>query len=72
MALSTPMTPTLPADEIRRLEDQITELAAHIHAANYRLLTLIRQFDESAGWAEPGLRSCAHWPDPIIARVSGA
>jgi len=61
MALSTPMTPTLPADKIRRLEDQITELAAHIHAANYRLLALIRQFDEAAGWAEPGLRSCAHW-----------
>src|SRR5699024_1223727 len=37
------------------------ELAAHIHAANYRLLTLIRRFDETAGWAAPGLRSCAHW-----------
>lgn len=61
MALTTPITPTLPAEEIRQLEDQITELAAHIHAANYRLLTLIRQFDASAGWAEPGLRSCAHW-----------
>ncbi|WP_376690230.1 HNH endonuclease signature motif containing protein [Wenzhouxiangella sp. EGI_FJ10409] len=61
MALSTPMTPTLPADEVRRLEDQITELAAHIHAANYRFLTLIRRFDETAGWADPGIRSCAHW-----------
>ena len=61
MALTTPITPTLPRSEIRALEDQITELAAHIHAANYRLLTLIRRFDESAGWAEPGLRSCAHW-----------
>ena len=61
MALTTPITPTLPQSEIRQLEDQITELAAHIHAANYRLLRLIRQFDASAGWAEPGLRSCAHW-----------
>ena len=61
MALTTPIIPTLPQSEIRVLEDQITELAAHIHAANYRLLTLIRQFDASAGWAEPGLRSCAHW-----------
>lgn len=61
MALTTPITPTLPEREIRALEDQITELAAHIHAADYRLLTLIRQFDESAGWADPGLRSCAHW-----------
>src|SRR5699024_2815799 len=61
MAFTTPITPTLPNYEIQELEDQITELAAHIHAANYRLLTLIRQFDESAGWADPGLRSCAHW-----------
>lgn len=69
MALTTLI---LSNDEIQELEDQITELAAHIHAANYRLLTLIRQFDASDGWAAPGLRSCAHWPDPIIARVSGA
>ncbi len=61
MAHSTPLVPTLPHDEIRDLEDQITKLAAHIHAANYRLLTLIRRFDESAGWSGPGLRSCAHW-----------
>ena len=46
---------------MRVLEDQITELAAHIHAANYRLLSLIREFDEAAGWSGPGLRSCAHW-----------
>jgi len=61
MASTTPICATLPEDEIRQLEDQITELAAHIHAANYRLLTLIRRFDESGGWAGPGLRSCAHW-----------
>ena len=61
MALTTLVTPTMPAEEIRELEDQITELAAHIHAANFRLLTLIRCFDESAGWSGPGLRSCAHW-----------
>jgi len=61
MAQTSPITPTLPADEIRLLEDQITELAAHIHAANYRLLMLIHRFDESAAWTGPGLRSCAHW-----------
>ena len=61
MAMTTHATPTLPENEIRQIEDQITELAAHIHAANYRLLTLIRRFDESAGWSGPGLRSCAHW-----------
>ncbi len=42
-------------------EDQITELAAHINAAAFRFLELIREFDECHGWSGPGLRSCAHW-----------
>src|SRR3989304_2429435 len=46
---------------IEHLEDQITELAAHIHAATYRLLVLIREYDACDGWSAPGLRSCAHW-----------
>ncbi len=44
-----------------QLENQITELSAHIHAATYRLLELIREYDDSHGWAGPGLNSCAHW-----------
>ncbi len=43
------------------LEDEITELSAHINAATYRLLTLIREFDERHGWSGAGLKSCAHW-----------
>jgi hypothetical protein len=46
---------------IEGLEDQITELAAHIYAATYRLLELVREYDEAEGWRQPGLRSCAHW-----------
>jgi hypothetical protein len=45
----------------QQLEHRITELAAHIHAATFRLLELIREFDEIEGWAGPGLNSCAHW-----------
>ncbi len=45
----------------QQLESQITELAAHIHAATFHLLELIREFDEIEGWAGPGLNSCAHW-----------
>jgi hypothetical protein len=52
---------TLSNQEILDLENQITELAAHIHAASYHLLTLIRKYDQEGGWAGPGLRSCAHW-----------
>jgi hypothetical protein len=43
------------------LERQITELSAHIHAATYRLLELIREYDEARGWCGLGLNSCAHW-----------
>ncbi len=46
------------------LEDQITELSAHIQAASYRLLVLICEYDEGGGWHGPGLYSCAHWREP--------
>ncbi len=45
----------------RNLEDQITELAAHINAATWRLLDLIREYDLCRGWNGGGTRSCAHW-----------
>ena len=56
-------TPTLPAPSppLDALEHQITELAAHIHAATYRLLCLIAEFDRRNGWAHWGILSCAHW-----------
>ena len=55
--------PPVPCSQAhcKQLENQITELAAHIHAATYRLLELIREYDDSHGWTGPGLASCAHW-----------
>ncbi len=47
--------------QVEHLEDQITELAAHIHAATFRLLELLREYDEREGWGGKGLISCAHW-----------
>jgi hypothetical protein len=41
--------------------DDITELAAHIHAATFQILELIREFDEQQGWNLGGVNSCAHW-----------
>jgi len=64
MAQSASSATTLPAPQLRQLEDQITELAAHIHAADYRFLSLIREFDAADGWVGPGRRSCAHWAGP--------
>ena len=55
--------PPVPCNQAHceQLENQITELAAHIHAATYRLLELIREYDDAHGWAGPGMNSCAHW-----------
>jgi hypothetical protein len=48
------------AAELDRLGDSIAELAAHLHAATYRLLRMIAEFDRRGGWGG-GFRSCAHW-----------
>lgn len=45
----------------RELEAQITELAGHLNAANYRWLTLIAEFDRRQGWSDWATPSCAHW-----------
>jgi len=57
----TPETPDLFPANSDALVDQITELAAHIHAATYRLLVLIRELDRRRIWADQGCSSCAHW-----------
>ncbi len=43
------------------LIDQITTLAGHLNAATARFLVLIAEFDRRKGWAEWGVKSCAHW-----------
>jgi hypothetical protein len=44
-----------------RLGDEITELAAHLDAGEYRFLVLVEAFDREQGWAGTGIDSCAHW-----------
>jgi hypothetical protein len=46
---------------LERLEREIGELAAHIHAATCRWLALVAEFDRREGWTEWGCKSCAHW-----------
>lgn len=46
---------------LEELEAQITELAGHLNAANYRWLVLIAEFDRRRGWAGAQIASCAHW-----------
>ena len=43
------------------LVEQITTLAGHLNAANARFLALVAELDRRRGWAEWGVKSCAHW-----------
>ncbi|GAA3236080.1 hypothetical protein GCM10017691_34000 [Pseudonocardia petroleophila] len=56
----TQPAPTPPLT-LPQLEDELLGLAGHLAAAQSRFLTLLAEFDDRAGWAGPGLRSCAHW-----------
>jgi hypothetical protein len=56
-----PPDPFEDPDGIAELEDEITTLAAHIHAANHRLLVLLAEFDRRRGWKLAGHRNCADW-----------
>ncbi len=59
------LDPLEPADQqprpLEQVEREICELAAHLAAATCRWLLLIAEFDERLGWAEWGVKSCAHW-----------
>jgi hypothetical protein len=57
--------------QLKRLGDEIAELAAHVDAATARLLELIREFDARDGWAN-GFRSCAEWLTWRIGLAPGA
>ena len=54
-----PLFPAIP-DDTESLGDEIARLAAHLHAATYQLLVMIREFDDRGGWGG-GFLSCAHW-----------
>jgi len=43
------------------LVSEITTLAGHLNAGNARFLALIAELDRRQGWAEWGVKSCAHW-----------
>jgi hypothetical protein len=48
-------------EELARLGEQITELAGHLNAGEYRFLVLVEAFDREDGWQGEGIHSCAHW-----------
>ena len=46
---------------IDELENELTTLAAHLNAGNYRFLKLLAEFDTRGGYRGWGMLSCAHW-----------
>lgn len=60
---ATPMDSAVDAEAVptELLESEITQLAAHIHAATARWLGLVAEFDRRMAWADWDCRSCAHW-----------
>ena len=40
---------------------EITELCVYLYAATYKLLVMIREFDQDGLWKLEGVHSCAHW-----------
>ncbi len=69
-----PWQPIYSEEDIRsaELREQIATLSAQLQVATYRLLVLLQEFDEIGGWAEPGLKSCAHWLSWRIGLSAGA
>lgn len=48
------------ARPLERLEAEICELAGQLAAGSCRWLRMVAEFDRREGWAQWGLRSCAH------------
>jgi len=60
-AVTTPHVANLKLTRCERIADEISELCSYIYAAEHRLLTLVREFDEQEGWKHLGFHSCAYW-----------
>src|SRR5215207_4746059 len=58
--MTPPLHSTAEPQTVEELGEAIADVAAGIHAATYRLLVLVREFDERRGWTN-GFLSCAHW-----------
>jgi hypothetical protein len=55
--------PTFSEKQIRNdeLAKEIAMLSTQLQSADYRLLVLIREFDEKGGWAQQGCKTGPHW-----------
>jgi hypothetical protein len=65
MTTVLPSTPqvsgVVPTPSIDDLDAAICRLARHMNAVNYRMLVLVREFDDRFGWAKWSFASCSEW-----------
>ena len=62
--MPTPCLPPSRPDPERSIDEidaAICRLASRVNAVNYRLLVLVREFDDRLGWAKWSFPSCAEW-----------
>jgi len=64
--------PALHVEQAEDLETQIATLCAQLDAAEHRLLSLIRRYDESGAWCGDGVPSCAAWLSNRVGLAPGA
>ena len=66
--------PTYGEEYLRNdeLAEEIAALSAQLQSADYRLLVLLREFDEKGGWAQQGCKTCAHWLSWRVGLNAGA
>jgi hypothetical protein len=55
------MPSSLAALPVEALETELTSLAGHLNAGNYRFLRVLGEFARREGYAGFGIASCAHW-----------
>ena len=63
MTTDTHLGPPRPRGQpsIDELDTAIRTLARQMNIETYRMLMLVREFDDRLGWQKWGLRSCAEW-----------
>lgn len=62
MLTDTPSSLPLRASRsLDELDTAIVRLSHHLNASTYRLLTLVREFDDRLGWAKWSFPNCSEW-----------
>jgi len=61
MSTNDSSTPAIHRTSIEELDAAICRMSRDINVAQYRLLLLIREFDDRFGWAKWSFRNCSEW-----------